>query len=552
MRMFVVLGLIGSAVGCGAKNKSNDSDSANNPVSEKAQEALVTLTSAYPGSLAISVFPTTTGTSLRLADADSAPDSILGKEKESAEYLGGKAANCLPPIFLRPARSVEEACYEFDQDMIPGTKDGHNHGTPDGKSTIAGSKEACLASFARAQVKEIEQIIDQGLGLQQGMICQAVKDEVDVANATTDRGVDLAASLTEAGNKTSDPRKPNLTVSEATMKKDADGVYRVSISVSLTKNGQTIVQSYKLAHVPDAVDNSVYHGVMSIIRDDVAAKGPANAIGKQFISLTYKRALVGSATRLSAELRSSRFDPSVASKAFHSDGTLDYNVGADDNGNFGGLAAGRAISQQLLVGFDQNVSDNTGTFEYWRNPGSNYTEPARGMIFKLDKNPTTGRLEGCGMSGAANGDDPSNNAGWMSIRKSIKTGVSLAATGSYHPFFNTDDSAQGSSICVGNDCSGTAGGAGGSNPFTVRWTKPTFTTCDAQDRCDEWASRRGTPLVTRQCVAQNADGAYEIDTGEGKIKEAVGYVLFNPTKSTNFKIDRPERPRDVPPPARLF
>jgi hypothetical protein len=544
MRKLVVLGLLGSAVGCGTKSKSTDSDSTNSPISEKAQQVLSTLTAAYPGSLAISVFPTSTGASLLLADPDAPPETIQGKEKESEAFLKGKAANCLPPIFLRPAKSVEEACYEFDQDMIAGTKDGRKRGTPDGKSTIVGSREACLASFARAQVKEIEQIIDQGLGLQQGMICQAIKDEVDVANATNDTGVDLAASLTEAANKTSDPRKPKLTVTEAKMKKDSEGVYRVSISVSLTKDGQTISQSYKLAHVPDAVDNSVYHGVMSIIRDDVAAKGPANAVGKQFLSLTYRRAKVDSATRLSAELRSSRFDPSVAAKAFNADGTLDYNAGADDNGSFGGMEAGRAIAQQLFVGFNQNVADNTGTFEYWRNPGSNYTEPARGMLFKLDKNPTTGRLEGCGMSGAANGDDPSNNAGWMSIRKSIKTGVSLSVTGSYHPFFNVG---QGRS-CTDNDCSGTAGGAGGSQPFTVSWKKPTFTTCDAQDRCNEWAELQGTPLVTRQCVAQNAEGAYEIDTGEGKIREAAGYVLFNPTKSTGFKIDRPDRPKDLPPP----
>ncbi|MCX6131519.1 MAG: hypothetical protein NTX25_20965, partial [Proteobacteria bacterium] len=465
------------------------------------------------------------------------------------------ADNCLPPIFLRPAKELTETCYEFDQDMIAGTKDGHTNGTPNGLSTLKDSTEACLASFARAQVKEIENIIDQGLGLQQGMICQAVKDKVDVADAATETGVDLAESLTEAADKTTDTRKPKMTVTEATMNKDSEGVYRVSIAVSLLKDGKTISQTYKLSHIPDDADNSSYHGVMSVTRDDVDAKGPGAAIGKRFISLTYARKTTDSVTRLATELRSSRFAPSLAAKAFNDDGTLNYNAGSiDANGDFTVITdPGKAVSDQLLVAFDLNVDDDSGTFEYWKNPGSNYTEPSRGFVFKLNKNASTGRLEGCGMSGAAAGSDPSDNTGWMSIRKAYKTDTALTATGSYHPFFNTEPdrvSHVATSSCTENTCTGTAQ-AGPGKSITVSWTIPSFSVAENESIVDQklWATKQGTNLVSRQCVVQNVSGVYEID--KTLITDKAGYMLFNPTKTTSFKIGRPDKPKDLPPPPKM-
>lgn len=522
-------------------SKSSDSDSIESSVSEQVAEASAALSLAYPGSLSVAVFPTDTGTKLQLAPADTAPESLKAKTEEADAYLKGTAENCLPPSLLRPAKKIEESCYEFDQDMIYGTKDSRVNGTKNGKSTIVGSTEACLISFARAQVKAIEEIIDQGLGLQQAMICQAAKDGVDADAAATSEGIDLATNLTEAGEATTDTRKPQLKVTEAKMSKDAAGVYRVSIKVAITKDSVTNTQTYVLAHVPDSEDNSIYHGVMSITREEPS--NPGNQVtGKRYISVSYTRTADAGVNRLKTELRSARLATSLDATAFNEDGTLNYNAGTDANGAYTGISdAGRAIGNIVLVGFDLNTDDNSGTFEYWQNPGSNYTEAARGMIFKIEKNATSGRLEGCGMSGAALGTTLGNE-NWMSIRKSIKTGTALSVTGSYHPFFNTAD---------GGTCTGTAPETCTKtvtvpSNFTASWTLPGFSVASNLTAAATWAKSQVTPFVIRQCVGQSAAGVYEIDTAA--ITDTAGYNLFNPTSSTTLVIAKPERPKAAPPP----
>lgn len=529
-RYLVCLVLLASA--CSKKDKASST------IDESVSGVATALTKAYPGSLAISVFPTTTSTSLTADDA--APESLKEKDAEAKAFLEGTAEHCIPPSLFRPVRRIEESCYEFDQDMIYGTKDTHVSGTKDGKSTISGSSEACLVSFARAQVKAIEEIIDQGLGLQQAMICQAAKDGVDAAAAATATGVDLAKNLTEAGEKAVDPRKPKIEVSTAKMLKDADGVYRVSIDVSITKESKTTTQTYNLAHVPDSEDNSSYHGVMSISRQEPANPGNPTE-GKRYISVSYTRTMnTDGSSQLKTELRAARLASALDSQAFNDDGTLNYNAGADADGNFTGISNPQnAISSQLLTAFDLNVTDNTGTFEYWQNPGSNYSEAARGMIFKLEKNATTGRLEGCGMSGAALGTTAAINNS-MSIRKSIKTGTALAVTGSYHPFFSLGD---------GGTCSGTPETCTKTLPapnnLSASWEIPAFSVGENATAAQVWAKNQVSPIVIRQCVAQNDQGDYLIDTAA--VPDTAGYMLFNPTNATDLVIAKPERPKGPPP-----
>jgi hypothetical protein len=532
MKAYAILGIFAVIGACG-KKKSDDSSTSNTG----AGEVQTTLAQAYPGNLALSVFPTdTTSTAQLLADADAvAPESLKKKAAEAEGYIKGTAEKCLPPIFLRPDKSLEETCYEFDQEMLSGTKDSRANGTLDGKSKLAGSTEACLVSFARAKIKEIEGYIDQGLGLQQGMICQAVKDKVDVAPATTEAGLDLKNTLSEATESTSDARKPAITVDEAKMSKDADGVYRVSISVSMTKNGKTISQTYKLSHVPDNSDNSAYHGVMSITRNEPSNPGNQTQ-GKRYISVSYTKETVDSVSRLKTELRSARMDTSLDASAFNDDGTLNYNAGADASGNYTGFTeANKAVSSMVFVGFDLNSEDDTGNFEYWQNPGANYSEPARGMVFKLDKNASTGRLEGCGMSGAALGAQRQDS---MSIRKAIKTGTRLDPTGSFHPFFHID--AGGS--CTGSDCTRTVNDPSGT--YTATWKVPPFIVPDNVTAAADWAKKQQSFYVTRQCVAQTSAGVYEIDSV--KTPDAAGYELFNPTSRTELVIAKPDRPTGPP------
>lgn len=536
MRLTVLFGLLAMTAACSSKDSTDEAS-----ISSTIAEIASSLNVSYPGSLSISVFPTDTTTkSLRLDDAEAAPESLKAKEEEAESYLNGTAENCLPPSLLRPEKKIEEGCYEFDQEMIYGAKDSHQHGTRNGKSTLTGSSEACLVSFSRAQVKAIESIIDQGLGLQQAMICQAAKDGVDAAAASTEDGIDLSTSLGEAADTSTDTRKPTLKVTEAKMSKDADGVYRVSIKASMTKDGKTNSQTYTLAHVPDDTENTTYHGVMSITREEPANPGNP-VVGNRYISVSYSRTSTDGVNSLKTELRAARLATSLESQAFNADGTFNYNAGADSNGAYTGITdPSKAISQIVLVGFDLNTDDNTGTFEYWQNPGSNYGEAARGMIFKLEKNADTGRLEGCGMSGAALGSDLANSS-WMSIRKSMKTGTALSITGSYHPFFNL----QGGGSCTGSapeSCTKTVTMPAN---ITSSWEVPQFSVAGNTTAAATWAKNDITAFVTRQCINQNTDGVYEIDTTE--IADTAGYVLFNPTNTTSFVISRPDRPKDPPP-----
>ncbi len=522
MRLPIVLGLLAATAACGKKSDSND-----DTTSITTDSVISALNQAYPGALSLSVFPTTTtGTkSLRLDDATSeGPESLKGKKEEADKLLQGKSDDCLPPIFLRPVPPIAETCYEFDQEMLVGTRENRSFGTSTGKSTLTGSTEACLVSFARANIKEIENIIDQGLGLQQGMTCQAVKNQVDVSGMETDTGVDLKDALASAlSAKDSNANKPKFTVTKANVSKD-DGVYYTSITIQMTKPGssKTITQSYVISHKPDDDTNSTYHGVISLVRDDNGGQGlgPVNAQnGKRYLSLSYTKTTVDGAARLRAELRTARFNPALEAKAFQDNGTLNFNAGADSSGNYTGYQnANEAVDGMTLVGFDLNTDNDTGSFEYWKNPGGNYNEAARGMVFKLAQT-SDGLLGGCGMSGAAQG---------LSIRKAIATSATIAPTGSFHPFFNTT----GGGSCTGDSC--TKG--------NDTWTLPNLSDATAKN---DWGKNQMSNFVTRQCVTQSTAGVYEIDTS--KITDAAGYQLFDPGNHPELKVDKPTRP-DAPPP----
>ncbi|MDQ3234235.1 MAG: hypothetical protein M3Q07_20705, partial [Pseudobdellovibrionaceae bacterium] len=527
-----------------------------------AGEVASTMNMAYPGALALAVFPTETGSALRLAD-EVAPETLAAKAAEAESYLDGTAATCLPPVFLRPAKQVDETCYEFDQEMIVG-KQNSLYGTADGKSKVTGSTEACLVSFARAQIKEIENLIDMGLGLQQGMICQAVKDDVDVAAAETEEGVDLKETLDDAMDSSTDARKPEITVSEATMSKevDADGkdIFKVSIVISMKNEKGTFAQKYSLSHAPDSDDNTAYHGVMTLTRATTAAAlqnpgpAPSQSSKTHIISVTYNKTTEDSKNVINAELRSARFHADLATLATGDDGVVNYNVNADftvasTDTNYGKYKnpttsqyfqqVNDAVDGMLFVGYSMNVDDNTGKFEYWQNPGGNYTEAARGMVFAIEKDDAG--LHGCGMSGAVLGTT-NPMADSVSIRRSIKESISLSPNGFFHPFFASGKDAGGTPKVYYKDVNNN----NVKETTEAYWTVPSLT--DAT-KASTWANSQHGNLVSRQCVRQDATtGEYRIDTT--KITEAAGFDLFNPTSSPDFVIAKPERPPVPPAPAK--
>ncbi len=543
MRLPIVLGLLALSVSCGKKSDDKDTTA-----QDTVESVITALNQAYPGALSISVFPkdNVATTTLKLADdTTTAPENLKAKSAEADKLLKGKADNCLPPVFLRMPKPDAETCYEFDQEMLVGTKANPNggggggtqsYGTADGKSKVTGSTEACLVSFARSKIKEVEAILDQGLGMQQGMICQAVKDEVDVSGAATEEGVDLKDTLKSAlAGGAPNALKPVFTVKEATMEKDSNGVYRVNITLSMVKpDGKTVEQNYQLSHVPDSEDNSTYHGVISITRNEPMT-GDTSGM-KRYLSLSYTRTSESGASRLQAELRTANFASSLQPKALNTDGTVNFNAASETESN-------QVISGIMQVAFDKNTDDDTGTFEYWQNPGGNYNESARGMVFKLTKNASSGVLEGCGMSGAAKG---------LSIRKALKDGTSIKPDSSYHPFFwvkENNNPRTGTGItasCSPSSGTGTCTVSENSTKL-ASWTVPTFSVAANVTAAEEWAKSQTSVYITRQCVKQNAtSGVYEIDTG--LITDTVGYELFQASTKPEFVIGKPNKPKDPPPP----
>jgi len=326
-------------------------------------------------------------------------------------------------------------------------------------------------------------------------------------------------------------KKPEFTVTEATMAKDSEGVYRVNISLSMKKpDGKTVTQSYSLNHVPDDTDNTTYHGVISIVRDE-PMPGQSAGAPKRYMSLSYTRTADAGVNRLQAELRTANFSSTIEENALNSDGTLNYNAASESQGN-------EVISGIMQVAFDLNTDDDTGSFEYWQNPGGNYNESARGMVFKLSKNESTGRLSGCGMSGAAR---------QLSIRKAIKDGNSIKPDSSMHPFFYAKE---GNVARPGASCTPSTGP--GNCTFTensvqmASWTIPTFSLPANQTAAEDWAKSQTSGFITRQCVTQSESGAYEIDTD--LIKDTAGYELFKVSEKPDFVIPKPNKPKDPPPP----
>jgi hypothetical protein len=104
------------------------------------------------------------------------------------------------------------------------------------------------------------------------------------------------------------------------------------------------------------------------------------------------------------------------------EGIVDYNSGANANGDFPGNANDYLSAIQYLA-FAINPSTYAGKLSYWVNPGGGYGEAARGFIFEMNQN-AEGQLAGCAYAGAVRE---------ASIRKALKEDIALQPTGCYTP-----------------------------------------------------------------------------------------------------------------------
>jgi hypothetical protein len=523
--------LVGSAalavafIGCGKKSSDDeDTTTASNPVSSNPAAT------AYPTSLAISAFPTT---STSLADTDPENMSPDAKKSEQEKLLKGEGSSCVPKIMDQSDKdATTETCYEFDQDMIYGTnQSGKTFGTRDGKNS---SGEACLVAFARAQVKRIVGQVDRSLGMAQMALCQRKKDG-ETALPAVDQEIDLAPFLKKV--------MPKGTVTAAKLKRLSDAsdgakVFKMSFDVS-RPDGIPMVIS--IVHSPKSDDNTSYTGYMAtqVVESD-ATKKLAETGKTRVISVLYDR----SSDKMKYTLRSANVATALVAKAFGTDGQVDYNLGdtttftgtaASSNMSYGAYTgyaqANDAISAMTTVSFEGNPTTNEGTFGYWQNPGGNYYERARGMLASMTYDATAKTLSGCAVSGAAG-----TSTDGISIRRSVKETKTMEPAGAYHPFFNTQ---QSGGTC-GTPSTTASSDTTGSYYFcpsqtTTKWYVPK----DLSTNGTTFVTEQQPALFTRQCFKQNTSGVYEIDAT--KTTPSAGFELIA-TTDTAKKISPPAAP----------
>jgi hypothetical protein len=529
---------------CGSKGSSDETTT---PDSSDKATTTSGLSTAYPGSLALTVFPQST-TSLRLAAEEAFdPNELPLKEKiaEQEKIVAGTADSCMPAALHKTINATTaETCYEFDQDMLYGTADTTQTptvylGTKNGKDAKG---EACLVSFTRNQVSQVVAMVDQTLGFGMAALCQYKKDNTTVSLPAVGASIDLASSLKSLfGDK--------MTVTAATLERLEDSndfpVYRIIIKAALGAGGVT--RTVGVIHSPFNDDNTEYSGTMYTIMEGVPefAGGPAGKLGAtppppaatndkyQMMSVTYKRTIASGKTTLTAELRSAQMDKTLAASAIDSSGVLDLNVGTNiatatlgstNYGEYTGFPqANDAVAGITFVGFSLDPDSNEGTLAYWKNPGGNYYENARGFNISIAANATTSVLEGCATSGSAS-IDFSNG---ISIRRYLNpaeaaNSLTLSPKGFWHPFMNSPTSS-------GSDSDGSFKLKTQGSGQQTKWYVPSV---GDTTLADTFVTKQDGGLITRQCFAyDSATSLYAIDTAQ--TSSAAGYELLDTGNTSN-------------------
>ena len=526
----------------------SDSSSSESSDSEDSVEDIADIVStnslalSYPDSLSLTILPESveSSTSLKLVEGETR--TLREKKRQADKLLNGTADSCLPSIFSRPVDKTRVTCYEFDQEMIYGTNpSGSTYGTRDGK---AENGEACLVTFARNKAKRVENLVDRALGYIQGMLCQAKKEGLDSEMPDVGEELDLKEVLTTAmGRKVS-------KVSSAKIKRLADQDSRPIYEIDIIVNKNSEVRETHLLHSPASdSDNSTYYGVLwskvTGYEDPFGGDAADNQPKDPHLSVQYAKTLNSDGTySVQAEFLRGNIHSDLSDKAFVN-GVLDLNVGADfevaqtDN-NYGSYkkdsqsyySHNEAVTGMVYIAFNLNPDDSTGNISFWRNPGSNYSENARGMVFSIEKDESSEKLKGCAVSGATTGTGLTNA---LSIRKAKKEGVSLNPNGFLHPFAHTETNhkvncthEQGSDAigdfyklpkdsCYSND---------------VTWYPPLASDLDAA-LISTWTTKQSGSIITRQCVSQNdTTGLYEIDTT--LTPAAAGFELLDTENSASM------------------
>lgn len=438
--------------------------------------------------------------------------TAIDKINEQQKLLSGESESCFGPDVLDALRfeaDESDRCYEFDQGIL--------------NATSCGGEEACLVASSRNLIEESAAIVEAGLGLMQAVVCAAKKNGVE-GLPKPGKSFDLTKEI--EASKPNDPNAPTFKSVKMERIDSSDGnpVIRSTVVIETT-GGKT--SEYTLSHSPSAEKgNEEYSGVFSIKRDpmqqpegdhqqgDMGAPsfnlqmqniGPipeelkpygtvANNIlgemGKDVTSVQYSKSGTGTDERIKVEIRDARINS--LHEPFDDEGLVNYNSGADlkdpasdSYGNFP-WEANAYLSQVRYVLMDVNPLTSEGNIAFWRNPGGSWDESARGFIFEISYDDTTGTLKGCGIVGAALTQNES------SVRQAILKDVDLDPTGTYTP-----------QVCWKEP------GGGGTQ-------KPAY--------------------VMKQCFSQNSDGFYKIDTAETTSSQG-----FDLVKVADITIKPPKR-----------
>lgn len=447
----------------------------------------------YPDGLSIPTFPQTTSASalvgdgtLYLEENDTKGQTLKQKREDAKEILNGKVEDCFQNMKKRLRLNFlqgQEKCYEFDQDMIYGYRGDLTKlaGTTSGLSTKQGSTEVCMVSFAREQMKEIEQIIDQQLDRAQAMACIAKKNGRELPAAA---GGELDITEDMKNKRPTDGIAPQFE--SVKLKRLADNDGKPVFETTVQSKIGTASEKLTIIHRPEsATDNSSYNGVISIQRsgDQNRDKGKT-----MLVSVEYSR----SGDNVKASVRRARFASSLT-PVFDDGGRVNFAAVPQNADN-------QTVEGISLVEFDMNPNDSTGTLSYWKNPGGNYNESARGFVFKVEKDGEFNK--GCAMTGAARD---------LSIRKALSESTVLKPSGWYHPFFNGTTAAGVPEY----DYQKTENGQ------NAKWKKPAIDGPVAT----AFVTQQIGDSVSRQCFKQDSSGNYGLDADAG-IAGSAGYELI--------------------------
>ncbi len=474
--------------GCEKKSSSSQDLVNSTPLgTEVAIEAVNALAAAYPGSLALSVFPQSDAAALRLtADVEDPNKDLTVQEKieESQSKLKGEG-DCLNLNMFKPLKApTPVTCYEFDSDMNPSRFTGgpgttQDYGTTDGTN---GDGEACLVSFTRSEVNEAVQAVDKALALISGMLCQAKKDGEALEMPAVGEELDLKSSFENAAGD-----DMPVTTAKIERLEDIDGLPVYSSEVVLKDPSGNEMETH-LVHSPgeDGTANGTLwlkHNVSASATAD-GGQDPNNSANKNFVmSTNYNRVLdEAGKLRMRFEVRRAAIVNTI--EPFTEEGLVNYAGLPDD-------ASNEQVHAINYVSFDMDPETNAGNLSYWKNPGGSLNESARGFLFNVEAG-DDGLLKGCGVSGATKD---------VSIRKALATpseANTLKPVRFWHPREDQN-----------------------TNP----------------DKDSRYAGNEGN-LITEQCFKQNAEGVYVIDSE--KTTHERGYDVIATTASDVIPPKPPE------------